>query len=53
MGPAAKAAVPALLDASRSGHLALRTAAAEALKAVDPEAATKAHGAEPPPVERQ
>jgi hypothetical protein len=42
MGPAAKAAVPSLRDASRSSYLALRTAAVEALKAIDPDAAAKA-----------
>jgi HEAT repeat protein len=36
IGPAAKAAMPALLDASRSSYVALRTAAAEALRTVDP-----------------
>jgi HEAT repeat protein len=42
IGPAAKAAVSALIDALKDEDKDVRTAAAEALKKIDPEAARKA-----------
>ena len=42
VGPEAKEAVPALVDALKDKDEAVRTCAADALKNVDPEAAKKA-----------
>ena len=42
LGPAAKAAVPALLDACEDRSVLVRHAAIEALRKIDPEAAHRA-----------